>query len=477
MGLSQVIIEPLKRRLHLYQIIILDFISAYLAWMAFYFLRKKILGEVFDGYPWYVYINAFLISVFWVIWYWFFGFYVEVYRKSRIKEIFLLLTTTFLGSVILFFILMLDDQVQSDYKNYYKLFALYYLLQYGLTVVIKIFLISHIRRLVKRKKIFFNTLIIGSGSRALNLYREIENSFDILGFKFLAYLHAGDTASEALSQHVRCLGGLENLEKVVRRLRIEQLVIALEENELHLIPDVLNRMEKYRATRISIIPDIHKYLIGSIRVNHNFDLPLMDIDQELMPVWQSHLKRLSDIIVSLIVLTTMFPFFIIIAIIIKLTSKGPILFKQERIGKDGKPFKIIKFRSMYVDAEANGPTLSKEGDKRITKFGRFMRKTRIDEFPQFYNVLVGEMSLVGPRPERQYYIDQIVKIAPHYKHLHKVRPGITSLGQVKFGYAQNVEEMVERLKYDILYIENMSFAMDLRIILYTIITMIQGRGK
>ncbi|MCS6823139.1 MAG: sugar transferase [Cytophagaceae bacterium] len=467
----------MKRRLHLYQIIILDFISAYLAWMAFYFLRKKILGEVFDGYPWYVYINAFLISVFWVIWYWFFGFYVEVYRKSRIKEIFLLLTTTFLGSVILFFILMLDDQVQSDYKNYYKLFALYYLLQYGLTVVIKIFLISHIRRLVKRKKIFFNTLIIGSGSRALNLYREIENSFDILGFKFLAYLHAGDTASEALSQHVRCLGGLENLEKVVRRLRIEQLVIALEENELHLIPDVLNRMEKYRATRISIIPDIHKYLIGSIRVNHNFDLPLMDIDQELMPVWQSHLKRLSDIIVSLIVLTTMFPFFIIIAIIIKLTSKGPILFKQERIGKDGKPFKIIKFRSMYVDAEANGPTLSKEGDKRITKFGRFMRKTRIDEFPQFYNVLVGEMSLVGPRPERQYYIDQIVKIAPHYKHLHKVRPGITSLGQVKFGYAQNVEEMVERLKYDILYIENMSFAMDLRIILYTIITMIQGRGK
>jgi len=196
-----------------------------------------------------------------------------------------------------------------------------------------------------------------------------------------------------------------------------------------------------------------------------------------MPEWQANLKRISDVIFASFVLVLGMPFFLCIAAIIKLGSKGPVLFKQERIGKDGLPFNIYKFRSMYTDAEKNGPALSKEGDSRITPFGRFLRKSRIDEFPQFYNVFIGDMSLVGPRPERQYFIDQIVQIAPHYKHLNKVRPGITSLGQVKYGYAQNVSEMVERLKYDILYIENMSFAMDLRILLYTILVMVQGRGK
>ncbi len=251
----------------------------------------------------------------------------------------------------------------------------------------------------------------------------------------------------------------------------------METEEPAKVQEVLFLLEDVKNTRISIIADIHKYLIGTIRVNHSFDIPLLDINQALMPEWQANLKRISDVIFASIILIVGMPFFIIVACIIKFTSKGNILFKQERIGKDGLPFNIYKFRSMYSDAEKDGPALSKSGDSRITPFGKFLRKTRIDEFPQFYNVLIGDMSLVGPRPERQFYIDQIVKIAPHYKHLNKVRPGITSLGQVKYGYAQNVSEMVERLKYDILYIENMSFAMDLRILLYTMLVMAQGRGK
>jgi exopolysaccharide biosynthesis polyprenyl glycosylphosphotransferase len=208
-----------------------------------------------------------------------------------------------------------------------------------------------------------------------------------------------------------------------------------------------------------------------------FQAPLILISPDLMPAWQMSLKRLMDIVISLFVLIFLSPFIVIIAAIIKLTSKGPIFYSHERIGLKGKPFTMHKFRSMYTDAENGTPMLSCKNDPRITPFGRFMRKVRIDEIPQFYNVLKGNMSIVGPRPERQYFINEIMKRAPHYRLLHKVKPGITSWGQVKFGYAENVDQMIERLKYDLLYIENMSLATDIKILLYTIIIIVQGRGK
>jgi lipopolysaccharide/colanic/teichoic acid biosynthesis glycosyltransferase len=171
------------------------------------------------------------------------------------------------------------------------------------------------------------------------------------------------------------------------------------------------------------------------------------------------------------------PLYALTILAVKLDSQGPAFYKQERIGKGGKVFNIIKFRSMQVNAEAAGPLLSSDHDPRITRVGRFMRKVRLDEIPQFYNVFIGEMSLVGPRPERQHFIDQIVILAPHYTHLHKVRPGITSWGMVKYGYAENVEQMIRRMKYDLLYIENMSLLVDLKILIYTVLTVVQGRGK
>ena len=190
-----------------------------------------------------------------------------------------------------------------------------------------------------------------------------------------------------------------------------------------------------------------------------------------------NIKRALDTLISVIALILLLPLYAIVALIIKRTSPGPVFYKQERIGLHNKPFKIIKFRSMVQDAESNGkPQLSSDNDPRITPFGRFMRKYRIDELPQFWNVLKGEMSLVGPRPERKYYIDLITPRVPAYSLLHQVRPGITSMGMVKFGYAKTIDEMVERVKYDLMYLNNMSLLNDIKILIYTIKIVFTGRG-
>jgi exopolysaccharide biosynthesis polyprenyl glycosylphosphotransferase len=272
------------------------------------------------------------------------------------------------------------------------------------------------------------------------------------------------------------LGYYSNMEKVLEEYRIEQVILAIEATDHQHLEEILNLTEG-RSIIISILPDIYQILLGLVRVQHVFGTPLIEIRQDLMPVWQMVIKRAMDISVSFLVLVLGSPFLLTVALITKWTSKGPVLFFQERIGKNGSPFRIIKFRSMYTDAEKLGPALSSTHDPRITPWGRFMRKTRIDEFPQFFNVLIGEMSLVGPRPERQFFIDQIMLKAPHYRHLNRVRPGITSLGQVKYGYAENVDEMVRRLKFDIIYIENMSLGMDFRILIYTIMTVLGAKGK
>lgn len=258
--------------------------------------------------------------------------------------------------------------------------------------------------------------------------------------------------------------------------KVEEVIIAIESSEHHKLEEIVNLLES-KQVRIKMIPDTYDIISGKVRMESLRSIPLVEINHQLMPVWQMVIKRLFDITASILILIILSPLLLAVMLITKLSDKGPIFFSQKRVGVHGKEFKMFKFRSMVVDAEKNGPQLSSEVDDRITPWGRIMRKYRLDELPQFYNVLIGDMSIVGPRPERKYYMELISQHAPHYRYLQKVRPGITSWGMVKFGYAENVEEMVERLKYDVIYIENMSLINDVKILIYTVIIVLQGRGK
>jgi exopolysaccharide biosynthesis polyprenyl glycosylphosphotransferase len=468
------------RRFQYVKLVAADFGAAWLAWAGFFPLRKYLLHELPADYltPTMVMTLAgttLLVAAFWTLLYTLLGVYRDIFRKSRLSEIIRLARISALGVVIIFFGLLLDDGVNS-YQLYYKTVSAYYLLHFTLTAVLHTWAVSSVQHLVRSGKISFPALLIGSNALALNTFQELRRTGKHLGLRLVGFVPIGDTINPALASELPASGTYEQLPTLVQDLQIEQVIIAIEPSEHQRIQEILALLEGV-AARISILPDLYQMLLGSVKVNHLFGTPLIEIKQDLLPVWQQVLKRGLDMAASAAVLVGASWVYVFTAVMVKLSSPGPIFYQQERIGRNGLPFYIIKFRSMYVNSERLGPALSSDHDPRITKWGRFMRKVRLDEFPQFWNVLKGDMSLVGPRPERRFFIEQIVKIAPHYRHLHRVRPGLTSLGQVKYGYAETVSQMVERLKFDILYIENMSLAMDFRVMLYTLKIIVEGRGK
>jgi len=458
-----------------------DFGAALLAWAAFFLLRKYLLkeGPAYRLTPHdLVYLSgaAVLVASFWTTLYALVGEYRNIFRKSRLSELIRLARVSLLGAVVIFFVLLLDDQGVNDYRAYYKTFTAYYLLHFGCAAVLRIWAVSSIQRLVRRGIISFPTLLVGSNQLALSTYNDLQRSGRHLGLRIVGYAPVGGATDAGLAQILPAVGSFQQLPILLQGLGIEQVIIAIEPSEHRLIQEILTLLED-ATVRISVLPDLYQMLLGSVKVNHIFGTPLIEIKHDLLPVWQRVVKRVLDVVGATGFLLLAWPVYVFTALMVRSSSPGPIFYHQARIGRGGKPFNIIKFRSMYVDAEKMGPSLSSDHDPRITPWGRFMRKVRLDEFPQFWNVIKGDMSLVGPRPERQFFIDQIMQIAPHYRHLHRVRPGLTSLGQVKYGYAENVAQMVERLKFDILYIENMSLAMDFRVMLYTLKIILEGRGK
>lgn len=460
---------------------IFDALAAALAWSLFYLFRKIYLENEYFKYTGTVkldtnfWVALFVIPAFWLIIYYTTGFYKDIYRRSRLIDLGQTAFTAIIGVTIIFFTLLLDDTITS-YKNYYHSYFTLFLLHFALTLLPRLILSTRTIHKVHNREIGFNTLIVGSNEQAVRLYKEMTSGNRTTGNIFLGFVKIDNKKKLLLEEYLPILGTLKDVPRLIDKNHIEEIIIAIETSEHNKIQEIVSTLD-YRNVTVKAIPDMFDILAGTVKMSTIYTSPLVKISNGIMPAWQENLKRIIDIVFSTLALIVFIPFFPLVYIGIKSSSKGPIMYSQKRVGKYGKEFTIFKFRSMIPNAENNGPALSSQDDPRITKFGQFMRRTHVDEIPQFYNVIIGDMSLVGPRPERKYYIDEIKKEAPHYMQLQRIRPGITSWGQIKYGYASNVDQMIERIPYDIIYLKNISLYLDFKILIYTLLNCFQQKGK
>ena len=463
----------MKNRFWAILFIISDWLVASMVWGLFFYFRKTwIEQKAFEVDQNFV-IGSILVPLLWLLIYYLQGSYHEVRRMYRLKILNLTFFGSLIGTVLIFFILILDDTV-SNYQMYYYSFGLLFSLQFLLSVLIRLILATVLINFLRKPDLGFRTVIIGGSEKAVSILNDLTNQKWCIN-TIIGYININGS-DRLLDNKVAYLGHCDNLEVLISKHNVEEIIIAIESSDHNRIQKIITRIQDGRV-KIKILPDMYELLSGTLKMTDIYGALLLQIVDDSMPIWQQALKRVMDLLISLVAFILLIPLYIFCALAVKFSSTGPIFYLQDRVGLDGRIFKIIKFRTMYLNSEEAGPQLSSTNDTRITKAGSFMRKTRLDEFPQFMNVILGHMSLVGPRPERQFYIDKIMVLAPQYVHLTKVRPGITSWGQVKYGYAENVEQMLDRMKFDLLYLKNRSIALDIKIMFYTIAIVLKAKGK
>ncbi len=469
-------LEKQRQRL---KYIVSDFISANLAWLAINLARYHAVGQfMFDSLDSYLsdpklLLGQIAIPFFWLAIYYYSGYYNQTSMKSRFAELETTIESIFFGTLVLFFGIVIND-LPRHYLSYYKLAAIMFAAQFTLTYIPRAIITALQANRIHNRKIGFEAIILGCGKNAKKLSDELGAMRLSMGYFLMGFIDMGD-CNIAVSKE-KIIGNKDDIDQIISKYRVKSIIIAPDDLSPENISRYLNHLYKHNLP-VSLAANNDYTMAHNVRLSTIYAYPLIDIfNKDHMPEGQKNIKQTLDIIVSSIALLLLTPLFAFLAIRVRKDSKGPVFYKQERLGKNGKPFTIYKFRTMYADSEPHGPKLAANDDERVTPSGKFMRKYRLDELPQFWNVLKGDMSIVGPRPERRYFAEKLQEITPYYYLIYSVKPGITSWAMVKYGYASNVEQMIERLQYDIIYLENRNLLIDLKILVYTIKTIITGKG-
>ncbi len=450
-------------------LILSDLISINIAWVIYYYLRVE-SGWILYTNPPEFFIPMVVVYLYWFLLFSFLGMYQHWFVRSRFDEFSSSLKVISLGCFILFFAIFLDDSSKNAAIVSRFLILFYWIILLFFISLGRVFIRRFQMQLLQRGIGQRNTLIIGTGKRAVELDSMVKRH-PKLGYKIIGFV--GLESDEVMENE---LGKLKDIVNIIKENEISELMIALEPKDKELLLQIMNYCVDLDIN-IKILPDMYEIVGGMAKTSQIYGVPFIEVNPQLLSYTSRIIKKIIDVTFSIIILILLSPLIIFSAIIIKVTSKGPILYSQLRVGKNYKIFKMYKFRSMVLEAEKDKPIWAESEDARVTPFGRFIRKIRIDEIPQFINVLKNEMSIVGPRPERPFFVNRLKKEIPYYSKRLSIKPGITGWAQVKLSYDTSVEDVKDKLQYDFYYIENMSLALDFKIMINTIFVVFLMKGQ